>query len=110
MMTPEMLAALPEAERALYENIPMWATVAFALAVFGGAIGSLLLGLKKSMAFYPLIISAVGVCVQMYHSFFVIDSVAVYGPGSAIMPGMVLVIAIALVWLAKHANAKGWTA
>jgi hypothetical protein len=109
MMTPEMIASLPEAERGLYENIPMWVNVAFGCAVIGGAIGSLLLALKKSVAFYVLIISLIGVCVQMYHSFFIIDSVAVYGPGSVVMPGMVTLIAIALVWFAKDANSKGWT-
>ncbi|MEP2540696.1 MAG: hypothetical protein ABJI60_09590, partial [Kangiellaceae bacterium] len=84
--------------------------IAFGCAVIGGALGTLLLALKKSVAFYLLIVSLVGVCVQMYHSFFIIDSVAVYGPGSAVMPGMVMLIAIALVWLSKDANSKGWTA
>ena len=108
MMTPEMIAALPEAERGLYENIPTWVNVAFACAVIGGAIGSLLLALKKSLALYVLIISVCGVCVQMYHSFFIIDSVAVFGPGSAVMPGMVIIIAFALVWLANSAKSKAW--
>ena len=40
MMTPEMLAALPEAERNLYENVPMWATIAFACAVLSSAYRS----------------------------------------------------------------------
>ncbi len=110
MMTPEMIASLPEAERGLYENIPMWVNIAQGCAVIGGALGTLLLALKKSVAFYLLIVSLVGVCVQMYHSFFIIDSVAVYGPGSAVMPGSVMLIAIALVWLSKDANSKGWTA
>jgi len=33
MITPEMLAALPEAERALYEGQPRWVLVAFAVAM-----------------------------------------------------------------------------
>jgi len=108
MMTPEMIAALPQAERDLYANIPMWLNIAFGCAVVGGVIGTLLLVLKKSIAFYLLLISVCGVCVQMYHSFFVIDSVAVYGPGSVVMPGMVLIIAFALVWLANDAKNKDW--
>ena len=36
-MTDEVIAALPDAERALYENVPAWVTGAFAIAVFGGA-------------------------------------------------------------------------
>ena len=33
-MTEEALAALPEAERALYENVPAWATGAGATVAF----------------------------------------------------------------------------
>ena len=108
MMTPEMLAALPEAERNLYETVPMWATIAFAFAVLGGATGSLLLALKKAIAFPVLILSLIGVIIQMYHSFFVIDSLAVYGPGQAIMPAMIVLIGIGLVWLSNDAKNKEW--
>ena len=41
-MSPETLAALPDAQRQLYENTPAWATAAFAIAVSGGALGCLL--------------------------------------------------------------------
>src|SRR5690606_28081044 len=46
-MTPDMLAQLPEAQRVAIETRPMWATIAFALAVFGGAIGSALLLIRS---------------------------------------------------------------
>jgi len=49
-MTPETLAALPEAERQLYASTPVWATAAYAIAVNGGALGCLLLLLKKNLA------------------------------------------------------------
>jgi hypothetical protein len=32
----------------------------------------------------------------------------VFGPGSAIMPVMVIVIAAALVWLAKKGSKENW--
>ena len=108
MMTPDMIAALPAAERSLYENVPLWVTIAFSCAVFGGSFGSLLLVLKKSLAFYLLVLSVCGVCTQMYHSFFISNSFEVYGPGGTIMPVMVVVIAIALVWLSKKAESNGW--
>lgn len=108
MMTPEIIAALPAAEQALYNSVPGWAIVAFACAVFGGTLGCIFLLLKKSMAFYLLLISVIGVCVQMYHSFFISHSLDVYGPGAAIMPAMILIIGIALVWLAKKAESNGW--
>ena len=49
-MTDEVKDLLPEAERALYNNTPAWATAAFAFAVFGGLLGSLALLIRKKIA------------------------------------------------------------
>lgn len=108
-MTPQALAALPEAQRQLYETTPEWATAAFAIAVNGGALGCLFLLLKKNLAAIFLQLSLAGVVVQMYHAFFMSKSFEVFGPGGMIMPVMVLVIAIYLVSLAAKARARRWT-
>ena len=110
MMTAEQIAALPDKEQMLYQNIPLWVNVAFACAVFGGALGSITLALKKPLALPILGISLAGVLVQMFHSFFIANSIEVYGPGGMIMPIMVILIAIYLVWLANSAKTKGWLA
>jgi len=47
-ITDEALQALPVAERDLYNSYPLWTKIAFAIAVFGGAIGSLGLVMKKN--------------------------------------------------------------
>ena len=108
-MSPEAFAALPEAQRQLYENTPAWATAAFAIAVNGGALGCVLLLLKRNLAGLFLQLSLAGVLVQMFHSFFMSNSFEVFGPGGMIMPVMVIVIAIYLVWLAASAKNRGWT-
>jgi len=108
-MSPETLAALPEAQRQLYENTPEWATAAFAIAVNGGALGCVLLLLKRNLAGLFLQLSLAGVAVQMYHSFFISNSFEVFGPGGAIMPVMVIIIAVYLVMLAAKAKARHWT-
>lgn len=108
LMTPKILATLPPAEQALYANIPMWVNIAFACAVFGGTIGSILLLLRKTLALPVLLVSVIGVVVQMYHSFFMIDSIEVYGPGGMIMPIMVLIIAVVLVFVANKAKNSSW--
>ena len=107
-MTEDALMKLPEAERALYESIPAWETAAFAVAVFGGVVGSLLLLRRKSWAVPVFMASLAGILVQCYHSFFVANSIEVYGPGGLVMPAMVLVIGVLLVWYSRSANAKAW--
>jgi len=108
-MGPDALAALPEAQRELYENTPAWATAAFAVAVNGGALGCLLLVLKRNLAGFFLQLSLAGVLVQMFHSFFMSKSFEVFGPGGMVMPVMVIVIAIYLVMLAARAKTNRWT-
>jgi hypothetical protein len=107
-ITPEMLSELPVAEQELYANTPLWATAAFAIAVFSGAFGSLFLLMRKSLATPLLIFSLVGILVQNVHSFFISNSIEVYGPGGMIMPIMIILLAIYLIWLAKKAQANAW--
>jgi hypothetical protein len=108
MMTPEALALLPADQQALITSTPAWATAAFATAVWGGALGCLLLLLRKKLATVVLIISFIGIVVQMIHAFLMANSIEVYGPGGMIMPIIVLIIGAWLVWYSKGAEKKGW--
>jgi hypothetical protein len=107
-MSPETLAALPDAERALLESTPAWATAAYAIAVHGGALGCLFLILRKTWAVPLLELSFLGVIVQMFHSIFIANSIEVHGPGGMTMPVMVIVISFYLVFLARSAKARRW--
>ena len=107
-MSPEAMAALPAPERELHENTPAWANAAFAVAVWAGTLGCVLLLLKRASALYLLLASLFGVLVQMFHSFFMSQSFEVYGPGAALMPGMIIVVAGFLVWLCLWAKGRAW--
>lgn len=106
-MTDEAIALLPENEQALYTNIPAWYTAAFAIAVFAGALGSILLLIKKKLATPILILSLIAIFIQMYYNFFVGKSMEVYGPGSVVMPVFVVIVGIFLVWCAKKLQKEG---
>jgi hypothetical protein len=108
MMTPEQIAALPPSEQVLYQDIPLWVNIAFGCAVFGGALGCIALVFKKAIALPILMVSLLGVLVQMFHSFFIANAFEVYGPGGMIMPVLVVLIALYLVWLANSAKSKVW--
>ncbi|MCO7222946.1 hypothetical protein [Pleionea sp. CnH1-48] len=107
-MTPEQMAALPEAHQELYRVMPAWVTIAFAVAVFGGAIGSLLLLLKKSLAKMILIASLAGVLAQMTYNFFLSNTFEVMGKQAMTMPIVVIIIALALVGFSHMSTNKGW--
>jgi len=106
-MNPEMLDAYRESERAIIEGRPAWATGAFAIAVFGGALGCLLLLFKKSVATYVFIASLLGVLVTMIHTLGVdVDFGLGEILGVILMP---LALAVFLIWYSKYAESKGWT-
>jgi len=107
-MSADAIAALPEAEQELYDKYPMWTKIAFAVAVFGGLLGSIGLLMRKSWASLILKISLVGIIVQMIHSLFIAKATDVYGPGAAVMPIMVVLFAVFLVWYARKCQVDGY--
>ena len=67
-MNADVVAAMSESHRAIIDGRPAWATGGFAIAVFGGALGCLLLLLRKPAAYYLFIASLLGVVVTMIHT------------------------------------------
>ncbi len=106
--SPETLAAMPEAERNLYESTPFWATTAFAVGVFCGSLGCLAMLLRKSWASHFFIASLLGILVQMMQAFLMSNSIEVYGPESLFMPLTIILISIFLVWFAFMAKGRQW--
>ena len=105
-MNPDMVASYRETEQAIISGRPAWATVAFAVSVFGGALGCLLLLLRKSAAYYLFLASLLGVIVTMTHTLSVgIDFGLGEILGIILMP---LVVAAFLIWYSKQAESKGW--
>jgi hypothetical protein len=105
-MNPDMLDAYRESERAIIQGRPVWATGAFAVAVIVGALGGLLLLLRKSAATYMFAASLAGVIVTMIHTLGVdYDFTPVELLVMLVMPA---VVAAFLIWYSKHAEGRGW--
>ncbi len=102
------LSTLSAAEQAFYESTPAWATVAFAVAVFGGVLGCVGLLLRKGWAFAMLVACLLGIVVQDGHSIFFSDGIEVFGPAGLILPLFTFGIAAALAWFARYSGRQGW--
>jgi hypothetical protein len=107
-MSAEALAAMPEPERALYAHTPAWVTSAYAIAVFGGTLGSSALLLRKACAVPLFVVSLIGILLQMSHAFFGTAMLAVRGASAAVLPLLIVAIAIYLVWFSMSARSKQW--
>ena len=108
-MNPGALASFPESHRAIIEGRPVWATGGFAIAVFGGALGCLLLLLRKSAAYYLFVASLLGVIVTMIHTLGIASSTVNFSPFELLMMILMpLVVAAFLIWYSRLADSKGW--
>ena len=107
-ISPEDLAKLPEAQQALYAARPGWAVAATALAVFGGALGSIALLMRKRWALPVFVLSLLGILVQDFGLFVLADGASLAGPVAVVMQAVVLAVGIALILLSRKGIARGW--
>jgi hypothetical protein len=101
-------AEMSQAERELGESMPVWATSAYAVAVFAGLVGALGLLLRKRWARTLLILSLIGLLIQFGWWVLMSGAMEVIGPSMMTAPAIVTLVAILLVWFASHAAARGW--
>jgi len=105
-MTDDMKALMTEEQLAIIENSPIWTTAAYAIAVWFGLLGSILLTLRKKLSKSVLYISLLGVIVQLIYNFFMSNAIEVYGTQGIIQPLITLAISLFLVSYAKQADKK----
>lgn len=106
-LTPEDVAKMAAAEQAMYAARPAWAIAATATAVWFGAAGSLGLVLRRRWAMPVLVLSLLGVIAQDIAVFGLMRGVAIPAP-AYVLQGLVLLVAIALVWVARTGIKRNW--
>ena len=107
-MSAADVAQMTAAQQALHAARPAWSVGATAIAVWAGALGCVGLIMRKRWAVLLLAASLAGVVVQDI-SLFTMSGAAAETPSAAmVLQGLVLLIAIGLVLLARKASAQGW--
>lgn len=96
------------ADAAAAGAMPAWVTGAFAIAVFGGALGSLGLLMLKRWSKLLLLFSLLAV-LAMDLWMFVLSGLGGTMAGAEMgVTAAVVLVAVFLVWLAYSADGKGW--
>ena len=93
----------PEQLESLYA-FPTWLVGSWALAVWGGALGALVVLLKRRLAVPVLLVSLLAMVVTAIHNFVSADGLYATG-GTA--PGFVLLIFVVALGLWLYARAMG---
>ena len=108
LMAETISESLPKDQVALMNALPSWYYYVFAVAVFAGTIGCLLMLIRKKLAVPVLGISLIGVLIQMGYWLFATDVMNVIGMSAVFMPLVVIIVAIFLYFYSKGAAQKGW--
>jgi hypothetical protein len=99
---------LTENQLEFRSRFPCWIQIIYALAVFGGTIGTFGLIKRKSWSHSIVIVSMLAVIIQMYHSIFIANSLEFLGNSAAILTTIIIVLSIVLAWIAETYKRNNW--
>ncbi len=88
-----------------FYGFPAWVVAFWALAVWGGVLGTILLLLKKRLAVPVLLVSFVSMIVTSIHNFVLADGLDVTGGAGLAFSGVIFVVALGL-WLYARKMAR----
>ena len=108
MNVEAVMSRFPPQQRAYFESFPLWAVAFWAINVFGGVIGCLLLLLKNRLAVPALLASVIGTLVFNLGGLFLLGGMEVMretgGLGFTAVP---VLLAAFLAYYARAMSKKG---
>ena len=105
----EYLANFTPAQVEYFLGVPGWVVACWAIGVWGGVAGCLLLLLRRRLAVPVLLASLIGAILLFTYNYLLSEGLEVMGGGASalIFPLIIVLIAIGLWWYARRARAQG---
>ena len=100
-------ATLPPDQRAAYEAVPAWAMAAFAIATWGGALGALMLVLRRRLA-EPMLLLSLGAVIVWLAAFMVPPLSEAVSTNDLVVPVVVSLVTGTIYSFARHSKQRGW--
>ena len=108
MNVEAVMSRFPPQQREYFESFPLWAVAFWAIGVFSGVIGCLLLLLKNRLAFQALLASVIGAIVFNLGGLFLLGGMEVMretgGLGLTLVP---IIVGAFLGYYARAMSKKG---
>ena len=108
MNVEAVMSRFPPQQRAYFESFPLWADAFWAIGVFGGVIGCLLLLLENRLAVHVLLASLIGAIVSNLGGVFLLGGMEVLaetgGLGFSAVP---IIVGAVLAYYARAMRKKG---
>jgi hypothetical protein len=103
MNVEAVMSRFPPQQREYFESFPLWTDAFWAIGVFAGVIGCLLLLFKNRLAFHVLLASVIGAIVSNLGGLFLLGGMEVMGETGAL--GLTAFPVIFAAFLAYYARA-----
>lgn len=108
-LSTEVLASLSDAQQAIIEDRPAWATAGFAIAVFVGLLGNVLLLIRRGPIRLCFVLSMLGIVVAMAQGIQKWLSGATFTPVELTMYLIATpLVGLFLIWYASSSRRKYW--
>jgi hypothetical protein len=108
MNVEAVMSRFPAQQREYFQSFPLWAVAFWAIGVFGGVVGCLLLLLKNRLAFHVLLVSVIGAIAANLGGLFLLGGMEVMsetgGSGFTVFP---IVVAASLAYYARAMSKTG---
>ena len=102
------MAAFTPEQLEFFYGFPIWVNAAWAIAVWGGVIGCLLLLLRKSIAVVVLLASFVAMAITALHNYGLSNGMEVVGDTfSLVFTAIIFLVGLFLYLYAKAMRARG---
>ena len=90
-----------------FYSFPAWMDAAWAIAVWGSLLASLLLLLRKSLAVWLFALAILGLAVSTLYNFVLANGLEAMGQGAAIFTAVIWIIAVLLLFYARAMAKRG---
>lgn len=103
------LAKMKPEQAAFFDSFPTWAHATWAIAVWGGVLGAICLLIRSRWAGSVFAISFFAMMATTFHNMVLAEPSALdlMGKGALIMSGVIVVIAVFLIFYARAMGRRG---
>jgi hypothetical protein len=98
---------MTDAQIDYYNAMPSWLTGAWAIGVWGAALGSVLLLLRSKWALHAFVVSFAAFLVSVVYSYGFSDAAALTGATGMIMNGVITAACVFFIWYAHTMTERG---
>jgi hypothetical protein len=108
MRNPAFMAQIPAEQLSYMDSLPAWVTGCWAIGVWGGLAGAVLLLMRSRYSVWAFAVSLIGAVVGLGYQMFMTARPASMTEGAmAFIPWAIILFAAFLLWYARSAEAKG---